>query len=88
MIDRDEYRKPHLCPVCGKFEFPQHGSFDVCEMCGWEDDGLQEQEPNDGGANPETLNGYRALYKAGKLALPVKERIEWLREPGYFEKSK
>ena len=88
MIDRDEYYKPHLCPVCGKHEFPRRGSFDVCEECGWEDDGLQENEPDEGGANPETLNGYRALYKAGKLTLSTKERIDWLKEQGFFKQDR
>ena len=85
MIDRERYYTPHMCPVCGKFEFPTHGSYDVCEECGWEYDGLQENEPDEGGANPETLNGYRALYKAGKHRLPYEERIAWLREQGFFK---
>ena len=34
MIDREDYFKPHLCPICGKFEFPTRGSYDVCEECG------------------------------------------------------
>lgn len=88
MIDREELRKPHMCPVCGKFEFPRHGSCDICEECGWEDDIVQEEDPDFGGANPETLNGYRALHKAGKLGLTTKERIDWLKEHGFFKESK
>ena len=36
----------HLCPVCGKYEFEEQGSFDICDVCGWEDDPLQLKEPN------------------------------------------
>ena len=47
----------HLCPVCGKYEFEEQGSFDICDVCGWEDDPLQLKEPNlEGGANEMSLN--------------------------------
>ena len=85
MIDREDYFKPHLCPICGKFEFLTRGSYDVCEECGWEDDSLQELDPMSGGANWEGLKGYRALYQAGKHRLPAAERRAWLLENGYFQ---
>lgn len=33
----------HLCPICGKYEFPDENSFCVCPVCNLEDDcnGLQ-----------------------------------------------
>ena len=47
----------HLSPVCGKYEFEEQGSFDICDVCGWEDDPLQLKEPNlEGGANEMSLN--------------------------------
>ncbi|MCD8017846.1 MAG: hypothetical protein LUE97_08635 [Oscillospiraceae bacterium] len=50
----------HKCPVCGQYEFPDEDSFDVCEVCGWEDDGLQEDDPDyAGGANHYSLNQFR-----------------------------
>lgn len=56
----------HKCPVCGSYEFPSHDSYDICPECGWEDDWLQEKEPdNDTGANDMSLNEYRAAYKGG-----------------------
>ena len=79
MIDREDYFMPHMCPVCGKFEFPTHGSFDICDVCGWEDDSAQENEEEDeGGANWEGLKGYRALYKAGMHEASEEEREKWL----------
>ena len=80
MIDKEEYYKPHMCPVCGKFEFPTHGSYDICEVCGWEDDAAQEEDSEIGGANWEGLKGYRALYKAGMIDSSVEEKMEWLRK--------
>ena len=87
MIDREDYFKPHMCPVCGKFEFPTHGSYEICEECGWEDDGMQETDPESGGANWEGLAGSRALYQAGKHKLPTAERRKWLTENGYLQSN-
>ena len=89
MIDNGNYWKPHLCPVCGKHEFSAHGSYEFCEICGWQDDPMQEDESTDtGGANPEGLRFYRILYKNGKQDLPLKEKYRWLIENGYDEKNK
>ncbi len=50
----------HKCPVCGQYEFSRKDSFEVCEICGWEDDSLQEDEPDyAGGANRLSLNQFR-----------------------------
>ncbi|MCD8065760.1 MAG: hypothetical protein LUE15_01065 [Oscillospiraceae bacterium] len=50
----------HKCPVCGQYEFPEEGSYAVCEVCGWEDDAVQEDDPDyAGGANPISLNQFR-----------------------------
>lgn len=56
----------HKCPVCGKYEFESHNCFDVCEICNWEDDAVQENNPDyKGGANKMSLNEAKAAYKAG-----------------------
>ncbi|MCD7774424.1 MAG: hypothetical protein LUH40_02430 [Clostridiales bacterium] len=57
----------HKCPVCGKFVFDFDGSFDICEVCGWEDDNLQLAHPDyQGGANRMSLNEARAAYAKGE----------------------
>jgi len=46
------------CPVCGYLTFSgPPGSYDICEVCGWEDDALQLEFATSlaGGANSITL---------------------------------
>lgn len=56
----------HKCPICGKTEFPERGSFDICTECGWEDDMIQTEDPyEEAGANMMSLNEYKAAYESG-----------------------
>jgi hypothetical protein len=63
-----------VCPVCGKYIFQAEDDFEVCRICGWENDGFQYRHPDfAGGANDDSLNQYR-------------ER--WLKEQADLEKAK
>ena len=51
------------CAVCGKHEFPEMDSFDICPLCGWEDDGVQNDDHNyAGGANSLSVNEARIEF--------------------------
>ena len=53
-----------ICPVCGKHTFEEDNYFEICPVCGWEDDGVQRDDPDlAGGANPLSLNQYREEYR-------------------------
>ena len=59
--------RTHLCPVCGKFRFPYRWSHGFCEVCGWQDDGYQEDNPDeDCLANIMSLNEARKAYAEGR----------------------
>ena len=52
------------CPCCGYYTLPGAGAYDVCPVCFWEDDPVQEEEPDlAGGANDLSLNESRENYK-------------------------
>ena len=55
------------CPVCGQYEFEEKDDFDICDVCGWENDGLQYDNPDYwGGANDMSLNQYKKAWKNGE----------------------
>lgn len=57
----------HICPICGKHEFPEENSFDICPVCNWEDDADQEENPDEeNGANRMSLNQAREAWKNGE----------------------
>ena len=53
------------CPVCGKTHVAE---YDICDVCGWENDPVQSQTPDfAGGANKMSLNQARKAYQTGQL---------------------
>lgn len=56
----------HSCPCCGKYEFSEEGSYEICPVCNWEDDPVQEEDPNfGGGANTMSLSEARIAWSKG-----------------------
>lgn len=48
------------CPCCGSRVLTAAGEYEICEVCGWEDDPVQTSNPEyAGGANELSLNHAR-----------------------------
>lgn len=57
----------HPCPCCGfrTMTEAERGGYEICGVCGWEDDYVQYRDPDyRGGANTESLNQARAAFFA------------------------
>lgn len=55
------------CPVCGEYEFECENNFEICEVCGWENDGLQMDDPDERDcANEMSLNEARKAWAEGR----------------------
>lgn len=72
----------YKCPCCGYYTFDNEldGSYDICEVCFWEDDPIQLEDPRyEGGANGVSLIQARENYK--KLGASRHEMIPYVRKP-------
>ncbi|MBV9571711.1 MAG: hypothetical protein JO056_10770 [Alphaproteobacteria bacterium] len=56
-------RKPGR--VCRHRPLSERGAYEICKVCGWEDDPAQSADHPDlaGGANRESLNAARANWR-------------------------
>jgi hypothetical protein len=57
--------RKRACPVCGVYSMPsEEDSYHICEVCGWEDDGIQNDDPTyPGGANELCLKDYKNQWQ-------------------------
>ena len=65
---------PYTCPCCGHVTLDERGAYEICDECGWEDDGQDDHDSHvvRGGPNgPESLDQARTGYvRAGGVAQP------------------
>ena len=62
-------KKRYPCPVCGEICLSEPiGSFDICPVCGWEDDYVGQECPDEpaGASGKWTLNAAKKAWKSGK----------------------
>lgn len=60
------------CPVCGYLTLEERDSFDICAICFWEDDGIDDFEVNnDSGPNQMTLKEGREIFQKAKRRLLI-----------------
>ncbi|MCL2675213.1 MAG: hypothetical protein FWE84_01300 [Firmicutes bacterium] len=52
---------PYQCKLCGMYEVKH--IHDICDVCGWEDDSVQNDKPDyEGGANYINYNQYKSVW--------------------------
>jgi Cysteine-rich CPCC len=66
----------HPCPCCQHLTIDDPGRFDICPICGWEDDPIQRDDPNyQGGANEVSLSEARANYRNCGVSNPKVQQL-------------
>lgn len=56
-----------VCPCCKKYEFEKDNSYEICDICGWENDKIQKLDPGyTGGANKMSLKEYLIRYNEAR----------------------
>ena len=57
-------RENFPCPVCGQHTFRTNYTDEMCPVCDWINDIIQNEDPDyEGGANPRTLNQCRKEWQ-------------------------
>ena len=55
------------CACCGEKSLPADSVFEICPVCGWQDDDIQNDDPDfDGGANEMSLRQAQEAYAKRK----------------------
>jgi hypothetical protein len=60
----------YACPACAFLTLSQQppGTYEICSICGWEDDPVQFDDPDYiGGANGPSLNEWRRHFEVEVL---------------------
>lgn len=72
----------HPCPCCGYLTFDEEpcGTFEICPVCYWEDDNVQNDDPSyEGGANGISLNVAKQNFS--KYGAIKEEFVKEVRKP-------
>lgn len=60
-------KKNKECACCGEYSLPPDSEFEICPICGWQDDDIQNEDPQlEGGANDMSLEQARKEYLRNK----------------------
>jgi anaerobic ribonucleoside-triphosphate reductase len=63
MTAKNDFESLYQCPCCGNLTIAELGKYEICEVCGWEDDPVQSREPDyAGGANRISLEEARQKW--------------------------
>ncbi|RPE08114.1 hypothetical protein EGT74_13680 [Chitinophaga lutea] len=75
----------YTCPCCGYKMFKEPpGSYDICEICYWEDDQVQFDDPGyAGGANAVSLKEGQQNY--ARFGACTEDMMRYVRKPNSFD---
>ena len=62
--------EPHKCPVCGEYEFKDGLCYDICRVCGWQDDGMEIDPYDENGGPSEEFIKYNEWFEEQRKLNP------------------
>ncbi len=73
----EDNTQKYKCPCCGYYTLTSAGAYDICPVCFWEDDPVQEDDPcYAGGANDLSLLECRKNFEIyGACEERFKDRV-------------
>ncbi|MBQ8590766.1 MAG: hydrolase [Firmicutes bacterium] len=75
----NEEKRKYACVCCGELTMDEQppGTYQICPVCGWEDDKFQFKNPDErGGANCLSLNESKEVYFSQKRGYNHEKDIE------------
>lgn len=64
------------CPCCANKTIDEPGCYEICPVCGWEDDPVQSADPDfSGGANSPSLNEAKRAFNEQYLRLSLQRAL-------------
>lgn len=74
------------CPCCGYLTLPELGRYEICPVCGWEDDGQDDRDASvvRGGPNGK-LSLVQARENFARFGASSRARLDRVREPNAEE---
>jgi hypothetical protein len=78
------------CACCGNALSPELKFFDICKVCGWQDDPIQNDDPDyDGGANYISLNQAKQALAEGQSIRALEKQVKqrWKEREAALEAS-
>ncbi|MFS0762361.1 CPCC family cysteine-rich protein [Peribacillus phoenicis] len=75
----------YTCPCCGYKTLDEEppGTYDICEICFWEDDGYQYEHQDEDGANYVSFREAQKNYK--KFGAKSERSLQFVRKPNNSE---
>jgi Cysteine-rich CPCC len=71
---------PFACPCCRSKTLSEKGGYEICSVCGWEDDPVQSKDPAySGGANKDSLSLARMKWM-NKQQARILGKSRWISE--------
>ena len=55
--------RKYVCPCCGYYTLEEYRSYEICEICYWEDDPVQAEDHHSYGANNISLTKAQENYR-------------------------